>query len=414
MKKIFSITGTALCLAFLSNQVKATDLVVAAGGAGGAYASLNAALTAAANNDRIIVYPQPGGASFSEGTITITKSVQILSAVEGGFYAVDGTINIAPSAANRSITIIGMKLFTGGIYSTITAPVGARCAVKLVNDSIMNNSVSIDNDNYDLTLANSYLGSGNITFRFGKVIGNLLASGTIAINTDASVNNPNDTVMIIGNKINCYTNGGAGIYWTSTSQFFSIQNNFVVNTYIGYATGSLINVTTSKASVAGTNVVTNNSAYRNSGYYSYYGLLIQTNATSTTEIQNNIIYGPTAYADLYTSGGSHSNHYNYGGNNGFVNFTNDGTNIALTNTSFDADGKITNPLSNAINGGNPDSAYVDINLTRNDAGCYGGSFTMDNFYPNGANDWARVFLVTAPRRVLVNGTISVKAYGFDK
>jgi hypothetical protein len=71
-------------------------------------------------------------------------------------------------------------------------------------------------------------------------------------------------------------------------------------------------------------------------------------------------------------------------------------------------------LSNCINGGTVDSAYADIDLTRNDAGCYGGSYTLDNFFPITANDWARVILVTAPRRVLVNGTINVKAIGFDK
>jgi hypothetical protein len=413
MKKILSIFGTAaLSVAFLSNQVKATDLVVAAGGAGGAYASLNAAIAAAANNDRIIVYPQPGGASYSEGTITITKSLQILSAVEGGYYAIDGNINIAPATAGKSVTIIGMKLFTGGIQSTALAPVGARCAVKLVNDSLMNGVVSFNHDNYDLTLANSYV-NDNVTYRFGKVIGNVI-NGSITINTDGSVNNPNDTNMIIGNKILVSTNA-TGIYWNSTSQFFSIQNNFVYLNFNGYSTGNGINAATSKSSMAGTNVVTNNTIQRMlTPYYAYYGCLIQTNATSNTETQNNVVLGYFAYSSVYVSGGNHSVHYNYGSNNSWGNFTNDGTNVGLTNTTLDADGKITNVLSNAINGGNPDSAYVDINLTRNDAGCYGGSFTMDNFYPNGANDWARVFLVTAPRRVLVNGTISVKAIGYDK
>lgn len=413
MKKFLSIIGTAAMGAvLLSNQVKATDLVVAAGGAGGAYSSLNAAIAAAANNDRIIVYPQPGGASYSEGTITISKSLQILSAVEGGYYAIDGNINITPATAGKSITIIGMKLYTGGIQSTVLAPVGARCAVKLVNDSLMNGVVSLNHDNYDLTLANSFVNSV-VTFRFGKVIGNSV-NGSLVVNTDASVNNPNDTVMIIGNKLVVSANA-SGVNWNSTSQFFSVQNNFVYLTFGGYSVGSGIDVGTSKASIAGTNVVTNNTIQRMlTPYYAYYGCIIQTNATSITETQNNVVLGYFAYSSVYVSGGNHSVHYNYGTNNTWGNFTNDGTNVTLTNTTLDADGKITNPLSNAINGGNPDSAYVDINLTRNDAGCYGGSFTMDNFYPNGANDWARVFLVTAPRRVLVNGTISVKAIGYDK
>lgn len=114
----------------------ATDLVVAAGGSGGAYASIGAAITAANPGDRIIVYPQAGGSSFLEGTLTITKSLQILSANEGAYYAVDGQINITPATAGCSITIIGMKLFTGNITATAAAPVGARCVVNILNDSL--------------------------------------------------------------------------------------------------------------------------------------------------------------------------------------------------------------------------------------------------------------------------------------
>ncbi|QLH45637.1 MAG: hypothetical protein HWD58_08485 [Bacteroidota bacterium] len=70
---------------FVSIQVKAADLVVAPGGTGGTYASLNTAIAAASAGDRIIVYPQANGASYSETAITITKSLQILSANEGAF-----------------------------------------------------------------------------------------------------------------------------------------------------------------------------------------------------------------------------------------------------------------------------------------------------------------------------------------
>ena len=143
-------------------------------------------------------------------------------------------------------------------------------------------------------------------------------------------------------------------------------------------------------------------------------MLIQTNANSYTDIQNNLnlasIYNP-AYS---VSGGTFNVHYNFAVGNSFAGFTNDGTNIIATNTTLNSEGLNTNALSNTINGGNPDSAFVDLNLTRNDAGCYGGSFTLNNFFPITNNDWARVILVTAPRRVLVNGTINVKAIGFDK
>jgi hypothetical protein len=418
MKKI--LTSTLICLFILTSTIKklnAADLVVAGGGAGGAYLTIGAALAAASANDRIIVYPQVGGSSFSEGTLTINKSIQILSANEGAYYAVDGNINITPSAAGMSVTIIGMKLFTGGIQSTIAAPVGARCVVNLLNDSLAQGAITFNHDNYNLTTASNYI-QGGITFRFGKVIGNIIKAN-ITVNTDASVNNPTDTVLIIGNKIAFYSTSltTAGVYWTSNSQFFSIQNNYIHSTYQGYYdhnTNVGIYVTASKASIAGSNSILNNTITKAGGLPLYYGLLITTNATSMTDIQNNIDMEPTYYYGLQATGGTFSIHYNYFKNPSFFGFTNDGTNVIATNTTINSEGLNTNALSNTINGGNPDSAFVDLNLTRNDAGCYGGSFTLNNFFPITNNDWARVILVTAPRRVLVNGTINVKAIGFDK
>jgi hypothetical protein len=413
MKKIFtSTTLFIISILTLTNSVKAADLVVASGGAGGAYATIGAAVAAASANDRIIVYPQAGGSSFSEGTLTINKSLQILSANEGAYYAVDGNINITPSAAGMSVTIIGMKLFTGGIQSTIAAPVGARCVVNLLNDSLAQGAITFNHDNYNLTTASNYI-EGGITFRFGKVIGNIIKAN-ITVNTDASVNNPTDTILIIGNKIsfNSSTSHAAGIYWTSTSQFFNIQNNYINLTHPSNYANIGIYSTTSKASMAGTNVIYNNTL--NKQYVLNYGMLIQTNATSYTDIQNNLnlaaIWNP-AYS---LSGGTFNVHYNFAIANSFSGFTNDGTNIIATNTTLNSEGLNTNALSNTINGGNPDSAFVDLDLTRNNAGCYGGSFTLNNFFPITSNDWARVMLVTAPRRVLVNGTINVKAIGFDK
>lgn len=415
MKKLASIAlASVIGSTFLFNQVKATDLVVAAGGSGGAYASIGAAIAAANAGDRIIVYPQTGGASYSEGTLTITKSLQILSANEGAYYAVDGQINITPATAGMAVSIIGMKLFTGGISATAAAPVGARCTINLLNDSLAQGSINFSQNNYNLTVASCHIQS-NLAFRFGKILGNVIANGYIDVSTDASVNNPNDTVLIIGNKINFYYGSYylGGITWASTSQYYSIQNNFITLPYPANNVDIGIYATTSKASSAGRNEITNNTVFKSAGYI-YYGYSITQNALGYTEIQNNLQLGNIWSGGIAVSGGTFSVHYNMTNTASFSGFTNDGTNIAQTNTVLNSDGLNTNALSNTINGGNPDSAYVDINLTRNDVGCYGGSYTFQNFFPITSNDWARVMLVTAPRRVMVNGTISVKAVGFDK
>lgn len=411
---------TLVCALLSIKSVSATDLIVAPGGTGGAYSSIGLALTAANPGDRIIVYPKASGATYAEGVLTINKSIQILSAQEGAFYAVDGSFIIAPSTPGMSVTIMQMKLFSGTVSANAHAPAGARCQVNLINDSMMYAASYMDFgfNNYDLTLANS-VSQHSVLARYGKFIGNKITASTetnINITSESTANT--DTVLIIGNKL---INGGTSylygaIYWNSTSSFFQIYNNFIDLTYMvaAYAVNGIY-INTTRASGVSTNYIVNNTIRKAGGYF-YYGVYCApAGVVSKVDIENNMVYstGVNAYS-IYAAGGTTNIHYNLGSSNSWVGFSNDGTNTSLTNTTVDPDGVITNPLSNAINGGSPDSAMADIDLTRNDCGAYGGSFTLNNFFPNGANDWSRVFLVMAPRRVLVNGTIQVKAFGYDK
>lgn len=401
-----------ICFVLQSNRLFSTDLVVAPGGTGGSYATLGAAIAAASAGDRIIVYPQPNNAAYSETALTITKSLQILSANEGAFYTIDApSITITPSTANATITIIGMKLITGGIATGAASPAGARTNINLMNDSIKVGAVSITHDNYNLTAAANYIDNG-VTFKYGKLLGNAISS-IVTVNNDASTNNVGDTTLIIGNRINYYTSvNTGGINWNSTSQFFNFQNNFIIASYPSNNTNVGIIVGTSRAGNAATNMILNNTICKIT--YSLYGAMsINVNATANVDLLNNLVVAPLYSYGIAVGTGNFNTHYNYC--TSFSGFTNDGTNISPTSTTLNTTtGAITNPLSNAINGGTPDSAYADIDLTRNDAGCYGGSYTQDNFFPITANDWARVILVTAPRRVMVNSTINVKAIGFDK
>lgn len=413
--KNLSIKTILLSIALLTYtlQHKAADLLVASGGAGGAYSTLAAAIAAANANDRIIVFPQANGASYAEGTLTITKSLQIVSATEGAYYTIDGTINVTPATAGINLSIVGMRLLTGNIQSTIASPTGARSNINLLHDSIGNGMVSFNHDNYNLTCASNYIQDG-VTFRFGKILGNILRN-QVTVNTDASVNNPNDTVQIIGNKITFYSGSNVGaISWYSTSQFYSIQNNFIYVTYPSNSINYGIHGTTSKTSSTGGNVIYNNTIYKPT-YTIAYGIVITTVANSFTDAQNNLLVSGGIYQyAFYFAGGTFSTHYNYATTYNWYGPTNDGTNIQATNTTVNAEGVITNVLSNTLNGGNPDAAFDDIDLTRNDVGCYGGSYTLTNFHPFTSTDWARVILVTTPRRVLINTPVSVKAIGFDK
>jgi len=414
MKKTIQYIAVIVSL-FLANSVtlRAADLIVTAGGAGGTYATLAAAIAAANANDRILVTPQANNAAFIEGTLAITKSLQILSATEGAYFIIDGNINITPASAAINVTIEGMKLLTGGIQSTIASPTGARSTINLLYDSLAVGAVSFNHDNYNLICASNYIQNG-VTFRFGKILGNVIRD-QVVINTDASTNNPTDTVQIIGNKITMNTSANTGaITWNSTSQFYMIHNNFITLSYTGASVNYGIWSTNSKASSAGKNSVNNNTIYKPTGSINY-GIPLNNGVGGVTEVMNNLVVA-TMYNYAYSanSNGLFDIHYNYATNFNWNANTNDGTNQTATNVTLNSDGLCTNATSNTINGGNPDAAYDDLNLTRNDAGCYGGSFSLANFHPIVSNDWTRVIMLNAPRRVMVNGTINIQATGFDK
>ncbi|MFN7014250.1 MAG: hypothetical protein ACK4ON_08285, partial [Bacteroidia bacterium] len=65
-----------------------------------------------------------------------------------------------------------------------------------------------------------------------------------------------------------------------------------------------------------------------------------------------------------------------------------------------------------INGGAPGISFYDLDLSVNDVGAYGGSYSLNNFHPiTGA---ARVYFVKAPKSVLQSGTLNIKADSFDR
>ena len=108
------------------------------------------------------------------------------------------------------------------------------------------------------------------------------------------------------------------------------------------------------------------------------------------------------------------NHIGTGFTQLFGAATNDGTNVTGSNTTID-NTTGTALTGTAINGGNPDSTYIDLDLTRNDAGTGGGSYKFSNFHPmNNLGAGCRTTFMVAPRRIIVGQTISIKGEGFDK
>jgi hypothetical protein len=403
----------AFLLVSFSVYTQAADLAVAENGAGGAYSSITDAYNAATNGDRIIIMPQSGNAPYVEN-LSISKSLQFLSGAEGQQYTMQGTITIVP-AAGREITFIGLRNLTGNITASVSSPAGARTKVNIINCSFLGGNISFDYDYFDINLASTTV-VGQVVFRYGRAIGNdidgsaLLYTFALQVNNDALASN--DSILIIGNKIKVpgeyYLGGyqGTGISWNSTAQFFSMLNNYIYTPNPGYANNYSISINQVKASVTGTNTIVNNTLQANGpmGYGIYFG----TTTGALNVVRNNVL---KASAITTIISGAVGASFNYATSGTFTGLVNDGTNNLTANITLDVDGRLL-AGSDAINGGDADSSYYDINLTRNDAGAYGGSFTLDNFFPiTGA---ARVYFLNAPRRVTVGNTIGIKADGFDR
>lgn len=425
-KKI--LLSTVMAVLFSANLF-AADLCVNEAGSGGCYSSINAALAAANDGDRILIQPKTGNAPYVEN-LTINKSVQLLSNQEAVKWSLTGNITITP-AVGRSISILHMYNTTGNITASGNSPMGARCKVNIMDCDLANGYINFNYDYFDVNIISSIIQDGYVALRYGNVIGNSISASTylkmftvssiytlLYYYTDALATN--DTLYIVGNILNI--NSGTHTYYTniflqSTSQFFYVSNNYMTkqNTYYD-CSGILFYY--HKNSTLGTNSVYNNTMYTPQSYSYYYDAIqINSNFIGQFDIKNNICYAPNIPAGnvRYYSAATPTVgfSYNYCAPNGVLTgIVNNGTNNLSSNSSLNISNGQLNGGSDGINGGYPDLTFYDLDLTVNDVGAYGGSFSLSNFHPiTGA---ARVYFVNAPRTVLQSGTLNIRANSFDR
>ncbi|MBL7941334.1 MAG: hypothetical protein JNM00_01120 [Flavobacteriales bacterium] len=423
MKKILVILSVAFLLPV---GAAAADLLVAEGGAGGAYANIMDAVTAASSGDRIIITPKAGGATWNENLTLTTapnngKSLQFLSATEGQYWKLNGNITYTPSAVGQSLTIMGCNITVGNITSGSNAPAGTRCNVVIMGCKLNDGYINFNHNYYNMNVGGDSLMNGYIYMRYGKVMGNFIDTGSLCAHsvnvlTDAAATN--DVVYVIGNKIDCSSSGCGtlyGVIWQSSSQFYHISNNYIKQ---NASSQNSIYVSDSKTSTATKNKMMNNTCIivnnNNLGIYvASFG--------SYHQLFGNVVQHVSGTNSGYGIGASSNSvffeaSYNYVSSNvagqAFYVFTNDGTNVSGVTTGYDLNtGASTSGA--ALNGGHPDLQYSDIDLSRNDAGCFGGSWSRANFL-NGSPTATQVTFFDAPGRVLVGNTISITGEGFDK
>jgi len=406
---------TLLCAAMF-NSTFATDLAVSEGGGGGSYSTITAALNAAAaSGDRIIITPKPGGAAYTE-SLTITKSIQLLSGTEGVQWRILGNITYNPSATGSQLTIVGMHNLSGNITTGIAAPGATRSNVRILGCTLNSGYIDFNQNNYELTCESDSLKVGYISFSYGKVVGNYINSTGLSVSSITIGNNDlspsNNTIYVVGNKIvacaayyNYY-----GINCLTTNFYVHITNNFI-QTNIAYQYGLYMS-----ASKTGTlpNYVQNNTV--TASVTNYYWAFYFTGLSSPAVIESNL-FGSNLTLGIFSNNALTTsisfNHF-YTGMTTIIGGAaiNDGTNTQSTFSVNATNGAATS--GSPINGGNPDFGHYDLDLTANDAGTGGGSYTMTQFHPIVYTPGSRTAFVIAPRRVVVGQTISIQAEGFDK
>ena len=380
-----------------TSMANAADLYVRATGAGGAYTNVSAAITAATNGDRIIIQPKTNGSAYVEN-LTINKSLTFVSETNYNRYFIQGTININP-AAGRVVTISNLSSGSFTIYNVIAtaATTGGRTTINLMNCYL---------NNVDTTPANTTTNMsgctviGYVFFSHGRMTGNNVQSMT-AYNTSTDTSFAADDVEIIGNAASSnianqqnsynfkfYNNftPGFGVYATKTGSSNEIVNNTVYQPNGGDV--APIYITGNGNQGSGGNIAIMNNAIS--------FVVAQTNAC----IQTDGIAVVTATYNVATNAFVTQGTMTQSNNTGSVN-------MSFSNTAYTVTG-------GNVNAGNPAIPYTDLDLTRNDAGHYGGSNSWANYFPADNGGKPQVNYLITPRAILSTATLNVTGSSYSK
>lgn len=353
----------------------ATDRVV---GPTSLYNTISVAIAASSDGDRILVE----AGTYNE-YLTISKSLTVQAQLEGGRFNVLRGVRI-DTAVGRTIMLSGIRTTTievTGAYApgTVLRVVdsrfercdasGPRIRVELYRDSVVNNIVVSSCSVYGCTFGSNTPSYTGVVFL-----------GPTALS---------DRCDIVGNSFG--TPEAESLIGLSTSSEFHFENNFV-----RMAAASTINVVRSHNMNGPASSIINNTFYLVYPLGQHQIALVDSGLTDMITTRNNVtigwnqLFGPVPPSTVLDAA------YNVYGAPTWIN----------TSTGQPTNGS---PL---IDAGDPDPRYLDLDLTRNDAGCFGGSNSRANFITGMGS--AVVGFMQAPRVVAQNQPVIINAVGFDR
>lgn len=421
MKQIALFLGIVIALPGLS-----ADRIVEEFGFPPAYSSIGAAVAAAQDGDRIIIKNRAGNIPWIED-ITINKSLQFLSYANDDFFIVQGDYTI-DFISGLEVDIVGMRNTSGNLGQGSAASGNREAKVRLMDSWFQDGNVALSSNFFDFDIIGNKIDDGLVSFSIGNLIGNDI-TGTNVGTSLVNVNNSTptflgDTCLIVGNRIN-YTsslNSYYSLHVNNRQQVVHIKNNFIRYSSTGIRISG--SVSEPLPNLIWNNTTLGQSSFNTSTSYGIY--VFQTISTSVWEVMGNVCAQGTLGMDNRRGIGWSSGSSQGGTANCYYNHIGTGLSPAISggwtfedlnevNQTIELngdDGSFTN-APNAIDGGNPAPLFYDIDLTPNDAGCWGGSYTQQNFFPQHTGA-ARVYNVIYPFNVRSGNTMNVKAFSFDR
>lgn len=375
-----------------TSMASAADMYVRDAGAGGAYSTISAAISAATNGDRIIIRPKAAGLPYIE-SLTIDKSLTFVSEINFTKYVVQGFISITPSAG-RTVTISNISLTNNIILTGET--IGGRTTVNILNGVMT--GVNAQQPNGTLNMSGCVV-STIISLSHGRMTGNRCLQFDISGATVDSSPAAEDIEIIA----NVATSTGSAIIIDQKNYNFKLLNNFL--------TSGCMHISAIKN--ASSNEVRNNVV--NAGLSSAIIIDLSAGNIGLVSVLNNILTTSSTqsvYAEIANSGASLANVY------AFYNMSASAfTTIGATSTGSNIGNAsiFINTLGFGVSGanenaGSPEDDYADIDLTRNNIGNYGGSDSWENYWPTTVGNRPQINYLLTPRRIYT-GTTEMNANG---
>lgn len=407
----------------ISTSAFGVDRVVEEFGISPAYPSIGAAVAAADDGDRIMIKNRAGNVPWLEN-VTVNKSLEFLSYENDDFFIVQGDYAIN-RATDRKVAFIGMRNTAGSIVQG-EGPLSTRSVhVSVLDCRFQNGGVFLSSNTYDVQVIGCKFDMGRIRISIGNIIGNEVygenAGGALVDVNNSTFAYLGDTLHVIGNKIH-YINSQslqAALRVGTRQQIVHIRNNYIRfrmdGLRIHHSTNEPIACLIYNNTIIGEGPGTSNQRYG----IAMTGL----QENSVWEVMNNVVISDglngfplnaITNSSSSTTVNVYYNHISPGwstpisGTFGFNDLNQLNQDIQLNIE----DGTFANTNS-AINGGNPAPLFYDLDLSPNDAGAYGGSYTLNNFFPQHTGS-ARIGFVSYSFNVRNVNTLRVNAVSFDR